>query len=241
MLKQKKTISIVTPAFNEIDCLGELLSRFENLAKIETAYNFEVIVVENGSTDRTLEILKKLSRKSTSKYRVISSPAGLGSALRAGIRNSSGETVAFMADDLPFGFQELEIFTKYKIDLGAGVFVFTSKYLPTSEYQTTKSRKVLGLIFMKLRKILIPLTVNDTQGSFVANGNYMRKIASDCVENGFLITTEILMKAHKVGIKVIEEPCKQKVIVERKSTIRPHSILSMFRELINLAKRNKTS
>jgi len=52
-----KTIEIVTSAFNEEACLPELFTRLHAVFSNETAYRFHILVSDNGSTDRTWEII----------------------------------------------------------------------------------------------------------------------------------------------------------------------------------------
>ena len=58
----KKLISIVIPAYNEEDCVDELAARLKTLFATESQYDFEAIIVENGSIDSTWEKLKKIGR-----------------------------------------------------------------------------------------------------------------------------------------------------------------------------------
>ena len=57
----KKLISIVIPAYNEEDCVDELAVRLKSLFVTEAQYDFEAIIVENGSVDSTWEKLQKIA------------------------------------------------------------------------------------------------------------------------------------------------------------------------------------
>ena len=57
----KKSIAIVIPAYNEEDCIDELAKRLTQVFSVEINYNFEVIIIENGSKDTTWEKLVKIS------------------------------------------------------------------------------------------------------------------------------------------------------------------------------------
>ena len=68
----KKTITIVTPAYNEEDCVVELADRLKKVFLTEPNYDFEVIVVENGSEDRTYELLTSIREKASTTFLSIS-------------------------------------------------------------------------------------------------------------------------------------------------------------------------
>ncbi len=57
----KKLISIIIPAYNEEECVDELAHRLQQLFLVEKNYSFEVLIIENGSTDQTWEKLKNIS------------------------------------------------------------------------------------------------------------------------------------------------------------------------------------
>ncbi len=59
----KKLISIIIPAYNEEECVDELATRLKELFATESQYDFEAIIVENGSIDSTWEKLKKIASK----------------------------------------------------------------------------------------------------------------------------------------------------------------------------------
>jgi dolichol-phosphate mannosyltransferase len=101
MALSRKTISVVTPAFNEIECISELLNRIESLAKLEQKYKFEVIVVENGSTDGTWEQLKQFSSNHFDKIFIqLSRNFRMDGALTAGLDFATGDAAILMSSDL---------------------------------------------------------------------------------------------------------------------------------------------
>lgn len=97
---QIKTLSIVIPSFNEEGNIKKLYDRLIlNLKK--TKYNFEIIFVDDGSTDGTLNQIKKLSSKSKwIKYISFSKNFGHQKALKAGLDFANGEAVISLDADL---------------------------------------------------------------------------------------------------------------------------------------------
>jgi dolichol-phosphate mannosyltransferase len=99
--QEKKLISIVIPAFNEEDCVKELASRLNQVFHKEEAYIFEVLIIENGSTDRTWEILQEISN-ADNRYKIIklSRNFRMDGGLTAGIEFAKGEACVLMTADL---------------------------------------------------------------------------------------------------------------------------------------------
>jgi polyisoprenyl-phosphate glycosyltransferase len=95
-------ISIVVPAYNESECVDELASRlravFEGLAP---AYDFEAIIVENGSGDDTYEKLLAI-REHDPRFKILRLSRNFGAegAVTAGLRRASGDAAVIMCADL---------------------------------------------------------------------------------------------------------------------------------------------
>jgi polyisoprenyl-phosphate glycosyltransferase len=96
----KPTISIIIPFLNEEDNIPQLVSSLSSYFKDKDGYKAEIIFVDDGSTDNSIQILK--NSKYCFKGKIISLSKNYGShaALRAGILNSSGDYIMFMYADL---------------------------------------------------------------------------------------------------------------------------------------------
>lgn len=97
----KKLISIVTPTFNEIENIEELVSRINIVIDTNPQYDFEIIVIDNCSTDGTQEKLRHLAKKD-SKLRVIFNVRNFGHIRSPyyGILQSTGAATVYLASDL---------------------------------------------------------------------------------------------------------------------------------------------
>jgi dolichyl-phosphate beta-glucosyltransferase len=234
VINQGINLSVVVPCHNSEITISRT---FRTLETILPSFS-EIVFVENGSTDQTLGVLGQLSRTRLNKniqVKIFSSEKGLGNALRAGILETSGEKVAFVADDLPFGSQEIEL-AALVVPQKKQLFAI-SKYLPESEYRTSLSRKILGTIFLSVRKRLLNTKIQDTQGSFVGNGDLLRSLAKETKEKEFLITTEIYLLAEKLNIELSEIPCRYSSLAPRPSTVKLRSVTKMAFGLIRLRVR----
>jgi glycosyltransferase involved in cell wall biosynthesis len=94
---EKTTISVITPAYN----MERYISETINSVLSQTFSNFEYLIIDDGSTDNTLEIANSFALKD-SRIRIISqSNGGLAAACNTGIKNSQGEYISFIdADDV---------------------------------------------------------------------------------------------------------------------------------------------
>jgi len=95
-MSAKGSVSIIIPAYNAADYVKEAVDS----ALAQTYKEMEVVVVDDGSTDETKKILEPYVKKNEIKY-VYEQNKGLAGARNTGIKNSSGEYIAFLdADDL---------------------------------------------------------------------------------------------------------------------------------------------
>lgn len=97
----KKLISIIIPAYNEEDCVQELNTRLKSLFAKESNYDFEAIIVENGSLDSTWEKLKPIAN-SDSRFKILklSRNFRMDGGLTAGLDYVSGDACVLMTADL---------------------------------------------------------------------------------------------------------------------------------------------
>ena len=97
----KKLISIVIPAYNESDCVDELASRLKSVFKEKSEYEFECILVENGSEDDTFSKIQAIN-KEDSRFKVLQLARNfrMDGGLTAGLSVVSGDACVLMTADL---------------------------------------------------------------------------------------------------------------------------------------------
>ena len=100
-MEEKKLITILIPAYNEQDVLEMLKERLDNIINKIENYNFEILLVNDGSKDKTLEMLKEL-REKDKRYNYLSLSRNYGKeiAMIAGLDYSRGDAVIIMDADL---------------------------------------------------------------------------------------------------------------------------------------------
>lgn len=92
-MNKKKTITIITPVFNEESCIDEFFSRIEKICKEKiNNYNFILLFLNNASTDRSLEIIKNLKSSILKiKFITYSKNVGYQASLTGGLHNSKSD------------------------------------------------------------------------------------------------------------------------------------------------------
>jgi glycosyltransferase involved in cell wall biosynthesis len=97
----KKTLEIITSAYNEEECLPELFRRLISVASDEANYNFSFIVIDNGSADKTWNLIQKIQeRDSRFKGLKMSRNFALDAAFTCGLDHASADAVVIMTSDL---------------------------------------------------------------------------------------------------------------------------------------------
>jgi hypothetical protein len=201
-----KALSYVVPAHNST---GAIEPTLRALAGRLAGRDAEVIVVENGSIDGTGALLERIERTWAHpgvSFRVLRSARGMGNAYRAGIAASRGARVVLTADDLPFGFDDLE--AAERVDPAAHPVVIGSKGHRDSDADRGLLRAALSWGFRVLRRLVLGTRTLDPQGTFVLAGDWARRTGPRLTEPGYLVTTELCYLAERQGVQPLEVPVR---------------------------------
>lgn len=223
-------LSVVIPMHNSQTVIhqtvGQWLSRLEG-------HSAELILVENGSTDETWLIASDLARNSSTVPTVIlQSDKGMGNALRAGIARSTGKRVLLSADDLPFGFSDLD--SAESLGRHPDV-VIGSKAHRDSMVERGLLRDVFTNGYKLARRVILGSKVGDTQGTFFVDGPWLRSINHLLDEPGFLFTTQLVVFAESHGKELVEVPVTLSADhAPKTSTVGWRDVVSMGSGLVRL-------
>ena len=96
-----KSVSVIIPAFNEEDCVKELVERLQKTFEHEGNYNWDLLIIENGSTDRTYSALLDI-RKSEPRLRILklSRNFRMDGGITAGLSHINSDACVIMTADL---------------------------------------------------------------------------------------------------------------------------------------------
>jgi glycosyltransferase involved in cell wall biosynthesis len=199
--------SIVIPAYNESARIPATLQSIISCVRTQ-GWNAEVIVVDDGSTDNTAEVVREIAQ-SAPELRLIQNPGnhGKGYSVRNGILQALGEVVMFTDADLSSPIEEAErLFAA--IAAGADIAI-GSRWLESSR-QTHRQpfyRQFFGRCFNGVTRAIMSLPFADTQCGFKAFTRHAAQTVFQLqsIERwGF--DPEILFIAIKRGFRVVEVP-----------------------------------
>lgn len=197
-------LSVIIPAHNEENRLPDTLEQiFAFLAK--QSFTYEVLVVENGSSDKTLELAQKFAEQNAS-LRVLQSERGKGAAVKQGMLAANGE-YRFMCDaDLSMPVDEIAKFIPPAID-NFDIAIASREAKSAVRYNEPRYRHWGGRVINFLIQLFILPGLNDTQCGFKC---FSAKVVEDIYNlqtlNGWSFDIELLYIARRRKYRVREIP-----------------------------------
>ncbi len=203
-------LSIVIPVFNEEETIKKVL---DCLVKVKLPCRKEIIIVDDGSQDKTVSIVKKFtnSQKKTVKFIFVSHQRnfGKGKAVQTGIQKASGEYILIQDADLEYNPKEIPKLLKpimkidkkgkkQKIAVYGSRFMNNQAIIPPIYYWGNKFLTFLTNIFYAVR-----LTDMET-GYKLLPASFLKKVKLNC--QNFDIEPEITAKLISNKIPIVETP-----------------------------------
>ena len=210
-------ISIIIPVFNERKTINQIIQAVErvDLGPIEK----ELIIVDDGSTDGTKEILAGFEKR----HRVIHQPKnmGKGAALRRGFQEASGDYILNQDADLEYDPADYVLLAKPIVN-GTADVVFGSRHLDPAKNKYVYKRYLWGGLFLNfVVNACTGIGINDIfSGSKLFPRSALKRIS--LTSNGFEIETELAIKLARARYKILEVPISYKARrIEEGKKIRP--------------------
>ncbi len=194
-------LSVIVPAFNEEATVGTVISR----VLAEVPFDLELIVVDDGSTDRTRQIVEDLAAKD-SRIRVFhQANAGKAAALRRGFEASRGDVVIVQDADFEYDPAEIEHVVQ-PIVSGKADVVYGSRFLVRRASRVLYFYHYVGnRVLTLLSNLLTNLNMTDVETGYKAfRGDIIRDMILKA--EGFGIEIELTAKVSKLGAIVFEVP-----------------------------------
>lgn len=227
----KLQVSIVIPVYNQAKTISASLARIKKVLE-PTELSYELVVVNDGSRDETLEVLKK-EQAMDPRVRLLSYNVNMGKgyAVKTGITETRGEFVMFTDGDLDIS---PNIISEYIRQLEDCDLVIASKTHPLSKYNAPASRKFLSRAFNFVVRVLTGIKIKDTQSGLKAgNGPALRAIFKLMLVKRYAFDVELLTIAYLLKMQIKEMPVE--INVERGFKVK--DIARMFVDVLGISYR----
>jgi polyisoprenyl-phosphate glycosyltransferase len=157
----KKLITIIVPAYNEEACVEELAHQLTAVFAVNDRYDFETLIIENGSVDRTWEILQTINARDP-RFKVIRLARNfrMDGGITAGLEYATGDAVVFMTADLQDPPELITEFIKKWEEGYENIYMHVLKRRGTGPIRSFNSRAFYWLAG-KLTDNRIPKNVSD--------------------------------------------------------------------------------
>jgi dolichyl-phosphate beta-glucosyltransferase len=237
-----KSLSLVIPAYNEearLPALLETLSTSADAAVEGAGMELvETLVVDDGSTDRTRQMLAAAAAADPKLKPVLDFDAnrGKGAAFAAGVERAEGEYVLLADADLSTPLEELPKLSAAVAD-GADLAIGSRAVAGAVVERGPVHRKLLGAAFNGTVRALTGLRLRDTQCGFkLLPTATTRHLLADQTCPGFAFDVELLMRADRAGLRIAEVPVLY--LHDSRSSVRVLSASTqMLRDVSGLAYR----
>ncbi|MSR54927.1 MAG: glycosyltransferase family 2 protein [Gemmataceae bacterium] len=226
----RERISLVLPAFNEAAGIGEAIAEaHESLAGMD--YDFEILVVDDGSSDETAAIVADLSA-TWPRVRLLAHARnlGYGAALRTGFQAARYELVAFTDADRQFFLDDLESL----VDLADESHVVVGRRVDRKD---PWRRRFLSKGYNLLARTFLGTGIRDIDCAL----KVFRKDALECLlpeTRGFFVNTEMISRARRFGWNVAEVGVRHRPRVKGSSKVSMMDVPRTFATLLRYWLKN---
>jgi dolichyl-phosphate beta-glucosyltransferase len=229
-------LSLIIPAFNEAQRIGPTVRRFHGFLAARPA-SFEIIVVDDGSTDDTVALVTALAGELPG-LRVLCSPAnrGKGHAVRQGMQAATGCIRLFSDADGSTPIDELDPLL-LALAQGADIAI-GSRYLADS--RVTRPQPWFRLVWSRLvnrvvQRVLLPGVVDPHCGFKAFTAAAAARTFAACTVDGWSFDLEVLARARAQGLRIREVPVHWENDDRSKARIR--QLPSEFRHVYRIRKQ----
>lgn len=237
-------ITVVIPAYNEASRIEKTINNSLDYFSQKT-YLFEIVIVNDGSTDETAAKVQALTKETPNSIRLISHRhSGKAAAVRAGVEVATGDLILMMDADGAIDITELEKLISKLKDEKADIAFGSREGKAARRLAEPFYRHLLGRVFNRLVKIITGLKFEDTQCGFkLFKASVIKHLArqsrimnrekrnlKDPLVSAFDV--ELLLLAQRFGYKAVEVP----IVWRHVPTQNVNPIKDSFRMLADVIK-----
>lgn len=213
--KSNTRLSLVIPCYNEEQRIAQLVNGLQELAK-KNFVSYEVIIVDDGSTDGTVaaidknDFLKQEAEEGKLKVIQLGKNQGKGAALKKGVEIASGSHVLTLDADMSARPAEVEKWLSLENNkFPEDEIWIASREHPDSRITEISARRWTGRMFNFIVRLLTPLRHRDTQCGFkLYPVSYAKTLFGEQISMGWAHDVELLYHARQHGMEVKDMPVK---------------------------------
>ncbi len=224
-----KNLTVVIPAYNEEESLKIFLPDVIHHCLNKS---YDLVIVNDGSSDNTLEVLKLLQSTSSLEFKIISHKVnrGYGGALKSGIETCETEFVITIDADGQHYLEDVDLLFGTILETDADLIIGSRKGQASASIFRGIGKRIIRVV----AKMLMKLSVYDiNSGMKIYNTKLVKqylKLTPDTMSFSDVITLTFVNNRHLV----IEEPIRIKERVKGESTIRVRTAFETVMEIINI-------
>jgi len=200
------TVDVVIPVLNEAHVLEKSVTTVRAFLAMQQGWSTRVVIVDNGSTDGTDVVARRLAETHTDVRFLQLPQRGRGRALRHAWMQSDAEVVSYTDVDLSTELAALPVLVRAIVeegyDLGTG-----SRLLPQSKTVRSAKREFISRCYNLMVKAVLWTSFSDAQCGFkVVSRRVVQEIVPEIEDQAWFFDTELLVLAEKRGYKIKDLP-----------------------------------
>jgi dolichol-phosphate mannosyltransferase len=232
-LEDKIDVSVILCAFNEGNVIGNAINKV-NSVMMRTSWNYEIIVVDDGSLDDTRErAVTYANGNGTSRMKIIGyeENLGKGNAIKTGFIHSRGDFVVVIDSDLDV---DPKLIPRYVEALRWNDIAVASKWHPQSHTAVRLKRKILSVGFNALSRLFTGIKLKDTQTGLKAfRREVLTRMVPKFVVKRYAFDLEVIGACNHAGYRIVDMP----VDVNIESMVSLKEIFRMTLDMLGIAYR----
>lgn len=194
-------LSVVLPIYNEEKLLPEIVGELSTFLK-ENRFEYELLLVENGSNDRSIELSDKFANASKNIKAFHLPKSGYGLALIYGIKKAAGDFVVIFNAD----FWDKNFINLVKVNLLDYDIVTGSKNISGARDQRPLGRQMVTKGFSLFLNLACGYKGTDTHGIKVFRKAVVLPVVKKCILQTGIFDSELMIRAERAKLKILELP-----------------------------------
>ncbi len=210
-------VSVVIPMYNESSIIADTAKKLSE-EMVRSFDSYEILFSDDGSKDGCGDIVRDLNLPCV-RVTGYSQNKGKGCAVRTAVMEAEGDIIMFTDADLAYGTNVIcEAVKMLEENADAGILIGSRNISKDGYDGYTFLRKLVSKVYIKILCIVGGFDLSDSQcGCKAFRRDAARTVFSKAKVNGFAFDFEMILRAKKVGIKIVEMPVK--IINHRESKV----------------------